>query len=153
MSARRLDRGRVRLHPRIDPELGERLATVAAARRTSEQALVETALRQFLDGTRDGALILRQLDRQGREQQKTHRDLRLLAEAFAIFVKIWFAHTAPVPEDGKRAARLLAESRYKQFVEHVTEEFARGKRFFDDLPREEIANPDELAAASREEAP
>jgi hypothetical protein len=39
-----------------------------------------------------------------------------------------------------------AESRYRQFVEHVSEEFSGGRRFLDDLSREVVANDAELDA-------
>ena len=39
-----------------------------------------------------------------------------------------------------------AESRYGQFVEHVSEEFSGGRRFLDDLSREVVANDAELDA-------
>ena len=39
-----------------------------------------------------------------------------------------------------------AESRYRQFVEHVSEEFSGGRRFLDDLSREVVANDADLDA-------
>ena len=142
---RKTIRGRVRIHPRIDATLARRLTALSAARKLTETALVEDALRQYMDGTRDATLILRQLERIFRELERSHRDVQLHGEAFAIWTKSWFAHTLPMPEDGKRAARLLGETRYKQFVAHVTEQFAAGKRFLDDLPREQLADEEELA--------
>jgi hypothetical protein len=71
-----------------------------------------------------------------------------LSEAFALFVKLWFAHTPNVAEDAKGAARRSAESRYRQFVEHVAEQFTGGARFLDDLPREWIGESHHVAAAS-----
>jgi hypothetical protein len=58
--------------------------------------------------------------------------------------------TESAAPDAKAAARLTAESRYQQFVEHVGEQFFGGKRFFDDLPREILADGDELAAHAQE---
>jgi hypothetical protein len=53
-----------------------------------------------------------------------------------------------IPEDGKRAARTTAEGRYRQFVEHVAEQFSGGRRFLDDLPHEEIADNAELGVVA-----
>ena len=58
-----------------------------------------------------------------------HRDLELLSEAFAMFVRMWFAHAPRIREEAKREARDLAENRYKQFVQHVAQEFSGGRRF------------------------
>jgi hypothetical protein len=54
-----------------------------------------------------------------------------------------------IPEDQRRAARASAESRYKQFVEHVVQQFAGGERFIDDVPREGIADDAELASVTK----
>jgi hypothetical protein len=51
-----------------------------------------------------------------------------------------------VPADAKPIARSTAESRYKQFVEHVVQQFSGGRRFLDDLPREVVADHVELTA-------
>ena len=137
-------RGRVRLLPYVPAELAERVVGVCASSGVTESAVVEGALRQYLDGTSDKALLLRRLDRLGRAVERDHRDLELLSEAFAVFVRLWFAHTPRVADDAKQGARLSAESRYKQFVEHVAVQFSEGRRFLDDLPRESVANDAEL---------
>jgi hypothetical protein len=67
-----------------------------------------------------------------------------LSEAFAVFVRLWLAHTPRVPDDAKELARRTAESRFAQFIEHVVERFTGGHRFLDDLPREELADEAEL---------
>jgi hypothetical protein len=48
----------------------------------------------------------------------------------------------------KPSARTNAQIRFKQFVDHVTEQFGGGHRFLDDLPREFVGDDAELAAAS-----
>jgi hypothetical protein len=145
-------RGRVRLLPYVPEELAERLANVCSASGVTESAFVEGALRQCLDGTSDKALLLRRLDRLGRAVARDHRDLELLSEAFAVFVRMWFAHAPRVREEAKRDARELAETRYKQFVQHVAQEFSGGRRFLDDLPRESIASDAELDSIAADSA-
>src|SRR5579859_5299145 len=139
-------RGRIRLLPYVEPELAQRLNKFCAASDATESAVVGAAIRQYLDGTSDATLLLRRLDRLGRALDRDHRDIELLSEAFAVFVRVWFAHTPTVPEDGKKLARTTAESSYRQFVEHVIEQFSGGRRFLDDLPRESIASDAELNA-------
>ncbi len=72
-------------------------------------------------------------------------DLELLSEAFAVWVKVWFAHTPCITDDAQESARRTAESRFAQFIEHVVERFTGGHRFLDDLPREGLADEVELA--------
>jgi len=140
-------RGRVRLLPYVPAELGERLVQVCASSGVTESAVVEAALRQYLDGTSDRTLLFRRLDRLGRAVERDHRDLELLTETFAVFMRLWFAHTPSIPEDGKHAARMTAESRYRQFVQHVAEHFSGGRRFLDDLPREVLSDDAEIDRA------
>jgi hypothetical protein len=137
-------RGRVRLQAYIDPALAERVERFCATTCVTESAVVKSSLDQYLDGTTDATLVLRRLDRLSRSAARTQRDLELLSEAFGIFVRIWFAHVTTIPEEDKRAARKEAESRYRQFVEHIGEQFFGGHRFLDDLPHECVANDAEL---------
>jgi predicted transcriptional regulator len=141
---RTIRRGRARLVPRVPAELAERLSEVCASTNTTETAVVEVALRQHLDGTSDRTLLFRRLDRLDRAIERTHRDAQLLAQAFAVFVQLWLAHAPTLNDDERKAARKTAESRYKQFVEHVGKQFSGGRRFLDDLPRELVADEAEL---------
>ncbi len=145
MDAKRKVR-RVRVYTRLTDTLRDRLTGYCEASGIAERAVFEAALQQYIDGTSDMTLVLRRLDRLGRAGERMHRDLELLSEAFAVFVRLWFAHTPSVPADAKPVARSTAESRYKQFVEHVVQQFSGGRRFLDDLPREVVADDGELTA-------
>ncbi|MGO9836901.1 MAG: hypothetical protein ACLP1X_22120 [Polyangiaceae bacterium] len=137
---------RVRVYTRLTETLRDRVTGYCAASGIAERAVFEAALGQYIDGTSDMTLVLRRLDRLGRAEERIHRDLELLSEAFAMFVRLWLAHTPTLPGDAKPTARSTAESRYKQFVEHVVQQFSGGRRFLDDLPREVVANDVELDA-------
>jgi hypothetical protein len=95
------------------------LSSYCAASSIAERAVFEEAVQQYVDGVGDLALVLRRLDRLGRAGARLHRDVELLSEAFAVFVRLWFAHTPTIPDDGKAAARSTAESRYRLFVVSV----------------------------------
>jgi hypothetical protein len=138
--------GRVRLQPYVEAALAKRIDQFCAATNATESAVVAVALGQYLDGTSDATLLLRRLDRLGRALARSHRDLEFLSEAFSVFLRIWFAHTPTIPENSKGSARESAESRYRQFVEHLVEQFSGGRRFLDDLPHESVGNDSELAA-------
>ena len=112
-------RGRARLVPRVSAELAQRLADVCASTNATETAVVEAALRQYLEGTGDRTLLFQRLDRMGRAVERCHRDLELLSEAFGVFVQVWFAHTPTLDEGEKMSARRDAESRYRRFLEHA----------------------------------
>jgi predicted transcriptional regulator len=145
--------GRARLVPRVAAELAERLSELCASTSVTETAVVETALRQHLDGTSDRTLLFRRLDRLDRAMERTHRDVQLLSQAFAVFVQLWLAHAPKLSEDERNGARNTAESRYKEFVEHVGKQFSGGRRFLDDLPREGIADDEDLHSTTARKQP
>jgi hypothetical protein len=142
---------RKRLHPYVARELRDRLAQYCAAGDVTESAVVEAALRQYLDRTSDATLLLRRLDRLGRAVARLQRDLALQSEAFAVFVQVWFAHTPAMAADSRTPAQAAAEQRYEKFVDYVAEQFSGGHRFLDDLSRETLADEGELAAAARQD--
>ena len=139
---------RVRLYPYVDAPIAKRLEALCAATGITESAVVQTALGQYLDQISDTTLLMRRLDRLGRAQARVHRDIELLSEAFATWIKLWFAHTPQIPEDARASARVAAQARYRQFVAHLAEQLAEGSRFLDDLPRETVADESELEAAA-----
>jgi predicted DNA-binding protein len=146
-------RGRVRIHPYVEAELAEQLAAFSAASGLTSSMVVQEALRKHLDRTGDLTLLFRRLDKLGRAVDRVHRDLEFLSEGFAVFVRLWFAHTPDIEASAKDTARRSAESRFGKFIEYVVERFADGDRFFDDMPREVLAEEIELEKLAREASP
>jgi|HubBroStandDraft_5_1064220.scaffolds.fasta_scaffold139766_2 hypothetical protein len=137
-----------RVWTHLSATLRDRLSSYCAASRIPERAVFEAALEQYISGTSDLTLVLRRLDRLGRAVDRMHRDVELLSAAFSVFVRLWFAHTPSLRDELKPGARSDAESRYRQFMDYVAQEFTGGRRFLDDLPRESIADDAELAAVA-----
>ncbi len=135
---------KARVWTHLSATLRDRLSSYCAASNITERAVFEAALEQYISGTSDMTLILRRLDRLGRAADRVHRDVELLSATLAVFVRLWFAHTPSLREEAKPAAREDAESRYRQFMDYVAQEFTGGRRFLDDLPREVIAKDAEL---------
>jgi len=126
---------RVRVGTRLSLELRNRLTKYCAASGISERTIIEDALRKYLDGTDDSALVLRRFDRMERALARDHRALELLSEAFGRYMRMWFATQTPsVAEGGMGATRGAAEARYKQFAQYLGAQFAQGHRFIDDGP-------------------
>lgn len=141
---------RVRLQPYVDAPLAKQLVAYSAATGTTTSFVVQAALRQYLDRTGDKTLLMGQLARLRRACDRTQRDLEIHMEAFAIYVKLWFAHTPSIPDKAKDSARRTAESRFAQFQEYLVEQVQGGRRFVDDLPREVIADEAELSRMASE---
>jgi hypothetical protein len=134
----------------LSPTLRDRLSSYCAASKITERAVFEAAIEQYISGTSDMTLVLRRIERLGRATDRVHRDVELLSATFAVFVRLWFAHTPSLRDEVKPDARSDAENRYQQFKDYVTQEFAGGRRFLDDLPREAIADDAELVALANE---
>jgi hypothetical protein len=133
-----------RVWTHLSATLRDRLSSFCAASNVTERAVFEAAIEQYISGTSDMTLVLRRIERLYRAADRAHEDVELLSAAFAVFVQLWFAHTPGLREELKAAAREEAESRYQHFKDYVTQEFAGGRRFLDDLPREAIADDAEL---------
>ena len=141
-------KSRERVEARVSNQVHTLLRQHCVANRTSARAVIEAAIRDYVSGVSDPALLMRRLDRLGRAQERLQWDIELMMEAFAIFVKLWFAHTPSIAQESKRAAQTSAEARYRQFIDYVGHQFARGHRFVADLPHEVLADSVELSTAS-----
>jgi predicted DNA-binding protein len=128
-----------RVQPRLAKEVHDRLVEYCTGTGQTQTAVIQAAVQQFVEGVTDHTLLMRRLDRLGR----------------ALFLQFWFAHTPTIPEDTRDAARRSSASRYKQFAQHLAEQFGRGRRFIDDLPKELLMEDRELEeiATTGDDAP
>jgi Ribbon-helix-helix protein, copG family len=141
-----------RIHPYIPRELDDRLTKFRCAAGITESAVVEAALRQYLDGTSELTVLLRRLDRQAKALESVHSDLAFLAETFAVYVKFWFAHTPSIAPEQRKGAQRSAEDRYRHFMDYVAAQYAQGQRLVSDPPREPLTD-EEPSATSHTEVP
>jgi hypothetical protein len=130
---RRSRLGRQQIHPYVAEEIHRRLKAYCARRGLTDSGVVEAALRQYLDQSSDAALIMRRLDRAGRQVERVRRNGEILAEFVSLWVRLWFAHTPQIPESAKAAAQASAVKRYEQFLEYVTKRLAGQNRLAIDL--------------------
>ena len=143
---------RVRVYPRLNLEVRNRLTEYRARKGLHERDLIEEAIRQYLDGTSDSAKVLAQLERltlaidaerERRESahREVHRAIEVLSEAFGRFVRLWMsvhAATFDVP-----ATKEGVDSVYAGFAAKVADYFRRGHRFLHDLPNLDYKKPTE----------
>lgn len=134
-------RTRKRIHPYVAPDLAKRLAAYCATRGVTESAAVQSAIENHLDGVeKDNDVILRRLDRLGRASVRHQRDLEVLSEAFAVFVRYWAAYLPERSRAEQDAAQPLAARRYEQFVDLVSAALARGSRLCAKVLNEESSD-------------
>lgn len=121
---------KIRQNLYIDRDLSQALETLAARTRGNKSRLVNDALRDWLG--RKGAkevddLLKPRLDRITREVSGTRRDIDVLMESLALFVRYQLMVTAPLPE-ADAAARAIGRDRFEAFVSQVGRQIAGGKR-------------------------
>lgn len=123
-------RTRQQIYPCVTPALRKRLSLYASKKGTSYSSVVEAALMQYLDGdASDRALVLRRLDRVGRDLAVLERDLDVLSHAFGVFLQVWLAHTPPIDAGMKPTAEQSARERYARFLDHLAAEAMKGESF------------------------
>jgi hypothetical protein len=138
------------IHPAVSIDIYRRLKAYSARRGISLGAIVEAALRQYLDQSGDLALLLGRLDRNGRALERLKRDLELLSEFQSVFVRIWFAHTPQIAESEREAASRLGSKRFEQMLDFVSKRVAGGHRLGEDLVGAGNADVRERAVAAAE---
>lgn len=135
-----------RHHLYLDDVLTEKLEALAAKPGTSKSAIVADALRSYL--ARRAArelddLLKVRLDRITAQMGRIERDLQILLESLALFIRYEFTVTPPLPESAQAAARAVAQDRYQAFIEQVGRRIAGGRTV-----KREFAGADDEASDS-----
>lgn len=132
-----------RHHLYLDTDLTAKLDALAAKPGTSKSAIVADALRAYL--ARRGAkelddLLKVRFDRVTTQLGRVERDIQILLESLALFIRYEFMVTAPLPEADQAAARAVAQDRYQAFIEQVGRRIAAGRTLSRDLAGPEGRN-------------
>jgi len=128
-----------RHHLYIDDELSERLDALAAKPGSSKSAIVSDALRAYLArrGSKELDDMLKvRLDRLTTQQGRIERDVQILLETLALFIRYEFTVTPQLPESEQAVARAVAQDRYQAFIEQVGRRIAAGRTVEHDLSPE-----------------
>jgi hypothetical protein len=119
-------RNRLRIQPYVSPEVRRKLAAYSAAQGVTESAVVDAALREYLqpNGVEE-ALVVRRLDGVANGVAKVQDELEVLAWGFARFVRFSFLFArAPAPEAVKQM-----EALYATFLTSVSGDTTSGVTF------------------------
>jgi hypothetical protein len=119
-----------RHHLYLDGELTAKLDALASKPGTSKSAIVADALRSYL--ARRGAkelddLLKVRLDRLMTQLGRIEREIQILLESLALFIRYEFTVTAPLPGSEQAAVRAVAQDRYQAFIEQVGRRIAAGR--------------------------
>lgn len=132
-----------RHHLYLDDELSERLDALAAKPGSSKSAIVADALRAYLArrGSKELDDLLKvRLDRMTAQMGRVERDVQILLETLALFIRYEFTVTPQLPESEQAAARAVAQDRYQAFIEQVGRRVAAGRTVRDTLAEAEAGS-------------
>jgi predicted transcriptional regulator len=120
-----------RHHFFLERDVVERLDELAAKPGVTKSSIVEAAVKAYLD--RRGADELddkfkARLDRLSLQLGRIERDIGIVMESLALFVRYELMVTAPLP-DNDPVARATGQDRFQAFLDQVCRRIANGKNF------------------------
>lgn len=129
---------KVRQNLYLDYEITQQLSALAKGRGGNKSRIVNDALRSWLKRRAseeiDDLLKLR-LDRMSQDIGLVRRDLEILLESHALFVRYQLTVTAPLPE-ADAAALAIGNDRFERFIAQLGRQIAGGKRTLDAVEQE-----------------
>jgi len=123
----------VRHHLTFDDDLSQALEALVRRPGGNKSKIVSDALRQML--ARQGAkeiddLFKMRLDRISRDIALCRKDVDIVLEALALFVRYQLTVTAPFPE-ADAAAIAIGNERFERFIVQLGRQIAMGSRALD----------------------
>jgi predicted transcriptional regulator len=131
---------KVRQNLYIDRELSEALEALAIRPGGNKSRIVNEALRVWLArrATKEVDDLLKvRLDRISRETARCRRDIEVMLEALALFVRYQLTVTAPLPE-ADAAALATGNERFERFIAQLGRQIAGGNRTLDTASSAEV---------------
>lgn len=125
-----------RLSVYLEPARLRELEALARRKGQSKSLVAEAAIAAFLeadDPARPAAALLRRLDHQSRSGERLERDLMILTELVALFVRHWLTLAPAVPHAMQAAARARGQERYQALLDALGRRLAKGGRLSQDV--------------------
>ncbi len=121
---------KIRQNLYLDRDVTVALDRLAAGTRGNKSRLVNDALKAWIarQGSNEIDDLLRlRFDRLSREIAGSRRDIDVVLESLALFIRYQLSVTAPLPE-ADAAARAVGRERFEAFVAQVGRQIATGQR-------------------------
>lgn len=136
--------------------LARKFDLVASQRNGAKSALVEEALRASLEprqheGVEDA--LARRLNEVSKALGTVKRDVAIVTETLALFVRYFLTITPPLPESEQEPARLLGKERFHVFVAQVGRRLASDHRLVSEVLESIAENEPDLFATASDDAP
>jgi hypothetical protein len=125
----------------LDHTISERLEALAAKPGLNKSAVLQDAVKSWLDRRGTNELddhFGQRLNRLSAQLNRIERDQKILLESLALFVRMTLLRDVHLPEPDA-VMRALARDRYEQFVTQVGRHLAKGDQSLNPTPTEEGA--------------
>jgi predicted transcriptional regulator len=135
-----------RLSVYLDPDVMGQLAEHAARRDHSRSLVAEAAIESFLSpdaAERQEAAITKRIDQLDRRMTRLERDVGIVVETLAVFVRFWLSTTPALPEPAAQAARAKTGERYDAFVTALGRRLAKGPKLQQEIAEDISPQGDE----------
>lgn len=150
----------VRLTGTIEEDVHEALeAHCRSHPEVSRSSVMARALRRFLFPEHQEErerMLTENFDRlywhQHNHADRVDRELRMVREMLALFVRTFYNHTAEIPPGERRAAKLSGEVRFDRFLKALAENVGPGKSALERMPEPGIVTPEEAPDPGEEGA-
>ena len=140
----------------ISRPLANKFDQVAQQRHGSKSAMLEEALRLSLEPQRvPGAeeVLVRRLDQLHKVVGTVNRDVAIVTETLALFVRYFLTITPPLPQSEQEPARLLGRERFQVFVAQVGRRLATDHRLVSEVLETIASNNPDLFTTTADDAP
>jgi hypothetical protein len=140
----------------ISRPLAHKFDQIAQQRHGSKSAMLEEALRLSLEPQRvPGAeeVLVRRLDQLHKVVGTINRDVAIVTETLALFVRYFLTITPPLPQSEQEPARLLGRERFQVFVAQVGRRLATDHRLVSEVLETIASNNPDLFATAADDAP
>ncbi len=129
---------------------------IATRRRNATKSdLVNEALRRFFHPPAPEAdrsdELLQLMTRLEKRFRRLQRDVLVMSETLALFVRYSLMVTAPIPESERQAAQALGRKRYDVFIREVAKRVASDKGMIADVIRTVVRTHPHLVAEAMAE--
>ena len=136
--------------------LARKFENVARQRQGAKSALFEEAMRANLEPEPQPGLeesLTRRLNEVSKAAKTTQRDVAIVTETLALFVRYFLTITPPLPQSEQEPARLLGRERFQVFVAQVGRRLATDQGLVSEVLETIAANePDLFSTADIAEA-
>ncbi|MBN9262414.1 MAG: CopG family transcriptional regulator [Hyphomicrobium sp.] len=140
----------------ISRALASKFDLVAKQRHGSKSAMLEEALRLCLEPEKVPGVeevLVRRLDELHKVVGIVNRDVAIITETLALFVRYFLMITPPLPESEQEAARLRGRERFQVFVAQVGRRLATDHRLVTEVLETITRNNPDLFATVADDAP